>query len=89
MRTINDKSISIFDALNKIKENKYVIPTFQRQFVWDVSRIEKLWDSILLTILFDILLLTLTIGSNIDFTLLILLDKLCLTRKTTPIFYYN
>ena len=48
MRTINDESISIFDALNKIKENKYVIPAFQRQFVWDVSRIEKLWDSILL-----------------------------------------
>ncbi len=48
MKTINDESISIFDALNKIKENKYVIPAFQRQFVWDVSRIEKLWDSILL-----------------------------------------
>ena len=48
MRTINDESISIFDVLNKIKENKYVIPAFQRQFVWDVSRIEKLWDSILL-----------------------------------------
>lgn len=48
MKTINDESISIFDALNKIKENKYVIPAFQRRFVWDVSRIEKLWDSILL-----------------------------------------
>ena len=48
MRTINDESISIFDALNKIKENKYVIPAFQRQFVWNVYRIEKLWDSILL-----------------------------------------
>ena len=48
MKTINDESISFFDALNKIKENKYVISAFQRQFVWDVSRIEKLWDSILL-----------------------------------------
>ena len=48
MRTINDESISIFDALNKIKENKYVIPAFQREFVWDITRIEKLWDSILL-----------------------------------------
>ena len=48
MKTINDESISIYEALNKIKENKYVIPAFQRQFVWDVSRIEKLWDSILL-----------------------------------------
>ena len=25
----------------------------------------------------------------IDFMLLVLLDKLCLTRKMTPIFYYN
>lgn len=42
------KSTSINEALENIKNNKYVIPAFQRKFVWDFSQIEKLWDSILL-----------------------------------------
>ena len=48
MKTVNDKSITIYDALQNIKSNKYIIPAFQREFVWDITRIEKLWDSILL-----------------------------------------
>ena len=31
-----------------IKSGKYVMPAFQRQFVWCTEQIEKLWDSILL-----------------------------------------
>lgn len=39
--------ITIAEALNNIKENKYVMPAFQRDFVWNMPQIEKLWDSIL------------------------------------------
>ena len=39
--------ITIAKALNNIKDNKYVMPAFQRDFVWNMSQIEKLWDSIL------------------------------------------
>lgn len=31
-----------------IQNGKYVMPAFQRQFVWSMEQIEKLWDSILL-----------------------------------------
>ena len=41
-------AISIKDALENIKDTKYVIPAFQRHFVWGFAQIEKLWDSILL-----------------------------------------
>lgn len=43
-----DNSITIYEALQNIKEGKYVMPAFQRQFVWGTEQIEKLWDSILL-----------------------------------------
>lgn len=41
-------AVSIYEAIENIKNNKYVIPAFQRSFVWNLSQIEKLWDSILL-----------------------------------------
>lgn len=48
MRNLKDNSISIYEALQNIKDGKYVMPAFQRQFVWGMEQIEKLWDSILL-----------------------------------------
>lgn len=39
--------ITIAEAVNCIKDNKYVMPAFQRDFVWNMPQIEKLWDSIL------------------------------------------
>jgi uncharacterized protein with ParB-like and HNH nuclease domain len=48
MSKLIDNSISIYEALQNIKEGKYVMPAFQRQFVWSMEQIEKLWDSILL-----------------------------------------
>ncbi|MFS0882202.1 DUF262 domain-containing protein [Metabacillus niabensis] len=48
MSRLIDNSISIFEALQNIKDGKYVMPAFQRQFVWGMEQIEKLWDSILL-----------------------------------------
>lgn len=38
---------TIYDVLQGIKNAKYVMPAFQRQYVWNMEQIEKLWDSIL------------------------------------------
>ena len=48
MSQLIDNSITIYEALQNIKSGKYVMPAFQRQFVWNMAQIEKLWDSILL-----------------------------------------
>ena len=48
MSTLTDNSITIYEAMANIKSGKYVMPAFQRQFVWSMEQIEKLWDSILL-----------------------------------------
>ncbi len=41
-------SLKIFEALENVKNEIYVMPAFQRQYVWTMEQIEKLWDSILL-----------------------------------------
>ena len=48
MSTINDCSITIYEAMTQIRAGRYAMPAFQRQFVWNMEQIEKLWDSILL-----------------------------------------
>lgn len=48
MGILADGSITIADAMGYIEGGKFVMPAFQRQFVWNTSQIEKLWDSILL-----------------------------------------
>lgn len=47
MSKLNDSSISILEAMENIKAGKYVMPAFQRQYVWSMDKIEKLWDSIM------------------------------------------
>lgn len=46
-RKLINKEITIFEALKNIENGKYVMPAFQRQYVWNLEQIEKLWDSIL------------------------------------------
>lgn len=48
MSKIANGQISIYEALQNINNGKYVMPVFQRQYVWSMEQIEKLWDSILL-----------------------------------------
>lgn len=48
MSVLIDNSITIYEALEHIKSGRYVMPAFQRQYVWSMEQIEKLWDSILL-----------------------------------------
>lgn len=39
--------ITIKDAINNIKKRKYVLPSIQREFVWNPEQIEKLFDSLM------------------------------------------
>lgn len=48
MSRLTEGNITIYEALQNIQSGKYVMPAFQRQFVWSMDQIEKLWDSILL-----------------------------------------
>ena len=48
MSKLVENSITIYEALQYIEDGKYIMPAFQRQFVWSMAQIEKLWDSILL-----------------------------------------
>lgn len=48
MSVLQDNSVTIYEAMQNITNGKYVMPAFQRQYVWSMEQIEKLWDSILL-----------------------------------------
>ncbi len=48
MGKLIDNAITIYEAMQNIQNGKYVMPAFQRQYVWSMDQIEKLWDSILL-----------------------------------------
>lgn len=48
MSKLGTGSTTIYKALKNIADGKYVMPAFQRQYVWCMEQIEKLWDSILL-----------------------------------------
>ena len=48
MSSFIDDSITIYEAMKNIRDGRYVMPAFQRQFVWSMGQIEKLWDSLLL-----------------------------------------
>jgi uncharacterized protein with ParB-like and HNH nuclease domain len=48
MSVLQDNSVTIYEAMQNIKNGKYVMPAFQRQYVWSMEQVEKLWDSILL-----------------------------------------
>ena len=39
--------ITIKDTINNIKKKQYVIPSIQREFVWDTNQIETLFDSLM------------------------------------------
>jgi uncharacterized protein with ParB-like and HNH nuclease domain len=42
MSKLNESSVTIYEALQHIQNGKYMMPAFQRQFVWSMEQIEKL-----------------------------------------------
>ena len=45
---ITTNSVTIKEALTKIITAKFVIPPFQRDYVWKEEQVTKLWDSIMM-----------------------------------------
>lgn len=39
--------ITVLEAMHNINNRKYLLPAFQREFVWDAPRIENLFDSLM------------------------------------------
>ena len=39
--------ITINEAMQHINNNEYLLPAFQREFVWDSEQIERLFDSLM------------------------------------------
>jgi len=39
--------ITIAEVINDISDNKYVLPSIQREYVWTTSQIERLFDSVM------------------------------------------
>lgn len=46
-RDIGALDYKIQELVKELSEDKFLIPTFQRDFVWDPENVLKLWDSIL------------------------------------------
>ena len=44
-RDIGTEDMKIEELVKLLREDKFLIPTFQREFVWEPSGILKLWDS--------------------------------------------
>ncbi|MEK6781959.1 MAG: DUF262 domain-containing protein [Bacteroidota bacterium] len=42
-----EKPITIKEAIEQIQKKKFVLPSIQREFVWESSQIEMLFDSIM------------------------------------------
>lgn len=47
-RDFQNNSITIYEALQNIQAGRYMMPAFQRQYVWEMAQVEKMWDSILI-----------------------------------------
>lgn len=45
-RDIGSEPLKITDVINYLRKDEFLIPTFQRDFVWKPENIRKLWDSI-------------------------------------------
>ena len=45
-RDISTENMKITEFVDELRKDKFLIPTFQREFVWEPDNIIKLWDSI-------------------------------------------
>jgi len=45
-RDIGSQDYEVMELVKELKEDKFLVPTFQREFVWQPANILKLWDSI-------------------------------------------
>ena len=45
-RDIGTEDLKVEDFVGRLRTDKFLIPTFQRDFIWEPENIIKLWDSI-------------------------------------------
>jgi uncharacterized protein with ParB-like and HNH nuclease domain len=45
-RDIGSEPLKITEVIERLRKDEFLIPTFQRDFVWQPDNIRKLWDSI-------------------------------------------
>lgn len=45
-RDIGSEPLRVTEVIEHLRKDEYLIPTFQRDFVWQPDNIKKLWDSI-------------------------------------------
>jgi hypothetical protein len=45
-RDIGSEPLKITEVIERLRKDEFLIPTFQRDFVWQPENIRKLWDSI-------------------------------------------
>lgn len=45
-RDIGSEALKITEVIDQLRKDEFLIPTFQRDFVWQPENIRKLWDSI-------------------------------------------
>ena len=75
--------ITIAQAIERIKRNEYLLPVFQREFLWGPARIEKLFDSIMLGYPFSTMLFWKVKGDmRTNFRFYKFLDKYIESKKT-------
>ena len=39
--------LKIYDVIQDISANKYILPAIQREFIWSTTQIEQLFDSLM------------------------------------------
>jgi uncharacterized protein with ParB-like and HNH nuclease domain len=75
--------ITIYQAIEKIQKNEYLLPSFQREFQWGSDRIEQLFDSIMLGYPISSMLFWKVKGdARTEFKFYKFLDKYIEIRKT-------
>lgn len=45
--------LTIAEVMQDISNNKYVLPSIQREYVWDTEQVETLFDSLMQIILLE------------------------------------
>lgn len=45
IRSISTETLTVVEIVHKLKRNHFLIPTFQRDFVWQPADVLSLWDS--------------------------------------------
>lgn len=76
-------AITIYDAMRHIEQKEYLLPAFQREFVWSQEQIERLFDSLMQSYpISSMLFWKVKDSTRTDFNFYRFLDKYVLNHHT-------